>query len=135
MNNTVVAYDQEIDYSAFAVLTESIEHFLMHGQTEINTNRVGLQRPEKEIRVLFQVDEYHLAQGLRIEITHEDNIYFAKNDLFNVWGDGETLEEAINSLERFLLYDFKSYSNTPEEKLDYFAKIERQRYRWLFQVA
>jgi len=85
--------------------------------------------------ILTQVGKHALAYRLLVTIERKANMFFARNDLLNVWGDGDTQEEALESLERFLLHDFMTYLKTPEKELDCFAKIELQRYKQLFQVA
>ena len=85
--------------------------------------------PLTELRILTKVGKFRLKRRLSITITQDGGLFFAENQELNLWGEGSTSEEAILSLERFFLYDLKSYLKTPPEKMDYYAAQELMRYK------
>lgn len=88
-----------------------------------------------EIRIINKIGKYNLAWPIILTITYENDLIFIESETPNLWGEGESIEDAIRSYENFFLYDFESYKNTPKEKLDYFAQQELNLYRALLNIS
>jgi len=78
--------------------------------------------------IITNIGKYKLNRYLLLEVDCEDGMFFVENREFNLWGEGDSLDQAINSFNDFFLYDLKSYLNTPENKMDYFARQELKKY-------
>jgi len=83
----------------------------------------------RDICIITNIGKYSLNRYLLLEVDYEDGIFFVENREFNLWGEGASLNQAINSFKDFFLYDLKSYLNTPEKKMDYFARQKLKKYK------
>ena len=81
-----------------------------------------------DICIITSIGKYSLNHYLFLDVDYEDGMFFVENREFNLWGEGDSLDQAINSFKDFFLYDLKSYLNTPENKMDYFARQELKKY-------
>ena len=86
-----------------------------------------------DICIIKNVGMYSLNRYLILEVRYENEIVFVENREFNLWGEGNSLDDAINSFKDFFLYDLNSYLNTTEEKMDYFAQQEQKKYKSIIQ--
>ncbi len=82
-----------------------------------------------DICIIKSIGKYSLNRYLFLDVNYEDGMFFVENREFNLWGEGDSLDQAINSFKDFFLYDLKSYLNTPENKMDYFARQELKKYK------
>jgi hypothetical protein len=82
-----------------------------------------------DICIITSIGRYSLNRYLFLDVDYEDGMFFVENREFNLWGEGDSLDHAINSFKDFFLYDLKSYLNTPENKMDYFARQELKKYK------
>ena len=82
-----------------------------------------------EIVIIRNIRNYSLAWPLILTVTYENDLVFVESEMPNIWGEGDTLEEAKQSFEDFFLYEFESYKNTPIEKMDFFAQEELKLYK------
>jgi len=83
----------------------------------------------RDMCIIRNIGKYSLNRYLLLEVEYEDGTFFVENREFNLWGEGDSLDQAINSFKDFFLYDLKSYLNTPENKMDYFARQELKKYK------
>jgi len=86
-----------------------------------------------DICIITNIGKYRLNRYLILEVRYEDEIIFVENREFNLWGEGNSLDDAINSFKDFFLYDLNSYLNTTREKMDYFAQQEQKKYKSIIQ--
>lgn len=87
------------------------------------------------VMIIRKIRNYSLTWPLILTITYENNLVFVENEMPNIWGEGDTLEEAKKSFEHYFLYEFESYKNTPLEKMDYFAQEELKLYKALLGIS
>jgi len=86
-----------------------------------------------DICIITSIGKYSLNHYLFLDVDYEDGMFFVENREFNLWGEGDSLDQAINSFKKFFLYDLKSYLNTPENKMDYFAQQKKKQYKSIIQ--
>jgi len=74
---------------------------------------------------VFSIDRIEnriLNNSIFLTVRNEDNIFIVENEELNLWGDGDTLDEAIVNFEKFFIYDYKTYQKAKPTKLDDCAK-------------
>ena len=123
---------QEYCYTSMSASSQRLK--LEFDPARVEFNRITSSQstsPFTELHLLTKIGKYRLKRRLRVTITREGDLFFVENQELNLWGDGTTPEEAIESFERFFLYDLRSYMQTPVEKMDYFATQELMRYKSL----
>lgn len=87
-----------------------------------------------DVFLLSRVKNRPLRHAIMLTVAHEENLIVVESQTPKIWGEGETLEEAIKSYEDFFMYDLKSYLNTPIEKMDFFARQELKLYKDLLNI-
>lgn len=93
----------------------------------------GILSPE--IKIIRKVDNNELEIPLMLTVSYRRNSVFIENEYLNLWGEGDSVEEAIKSFEDFFLYDFESYKDTPVEKMDILAQEKLRRYKYLLKIS
>jgi len=88
-----------------------------------------------EIKIIRKVDSYELEIPLMLMVSYRGNLVFVEDEYLNIWGEGDTIEQAIKSFENFFLYDFKSYMDTPPNRMDLFAQEKLKYYKYLLKIA
>lgn len=88
-----------------------------------------------EIKIIDQIRDYKLAWSLILTINYEDDLVFIKEETLNIWCEGDTLEEVLEDFEDFFLYDFESYKNMPEGKMDVSARNALKLYQALLKKS
>lgn len=88
-----------------------------------------------EIRIVRKIRTYRLAWSLILSVSYEDDLVFVDSEVPNIWGEGDTLEEAIKSYEDYFFYEFDSYKDTPSEEMDFFARQELKLYKALLNIS
>lgn len=88
-----------------------------------------------EIEIIRKIRNYSLAWPLILTVTYENDLVFIESEMPNIWGEGDTLEEAKQSFEHYFLYEFESYKNAPIEKMDHFAQEELKLYKALLGIS
>jgi hypothetical protein len=88
-----------------------------------------------EFQIVRKIKNYRLAWPLILSVSYEDDLVFVESEMPNLWGEGSTEEEALKSYEDYFIYDFKSYKNIPQEKLDFFARQEFKLYKALLNIS
>jgi hypothetical protein len=89
----------------------------------------------REIKIIRKVENYELEIPLMLTVSYRDNLIFVENEFLNLWGEGDSIEEAIKSFENFFLYDFKSYMDTPPNRMDLFAQEKLKYYKYLLKIT
>lgn len=69
-----------------------------------------------------QTDKIKLKKPLPVVIEKADKFFSIYNDELNISDLGESKKEAVNNFIDFLVKDYLTYKNTPEEKLSEGAK-------------
>jgi len=130
--------NEVIEQYEFPILEESDAYLKIAEEVKSSSIIYKYENLEKkyvssDICIIQDVGKYNLNRYLILEVNYEDEIVFVENREFNLWGEGDNLDDAINSFKDFFLYDLKSYLKTPEEKMDFFAKQEQKKYISIIQ--
>lgn len=87
-----------------------------------------------DICLVTKIGKYNLSRFLMLTAIYEGGLVFVENQEFNIWGEGKTLDGAIKSFEEFFLYDFKSYKNITEKKMDFAARRQLKSYKEILNI-
>jgi len=85
--------------------------------------------------IITQIGEHKLNRSLILTVVYEGGLVFVENEEFNIWGEGNSLEEATESFEDFFLYDLELYKNTPLESMDFFARQNYKLYESIIDIS
>jgi len=81
--------------------------------------------------LLEQIGDRHLNRRLALTINYEREFVFVENQEFNLWGEGKTLDQAIEDFEDFFLHDLEAYLRTPPDMMDFYARQRLKLYHEL----
>lgn len=97
-----------------------IQKNIIQYSTDINVFS-GVAMPKyyknkNEIKILDHL--YKFEYNFIYSITKEDDCIIAENEYFNIFGYGDTIEEAENELFEYINYLWESYVEDSDENLD-----------------
>lgn len=97
-------------------------------------NILGGER-SSEIKVLRKIEDYSLEIPIILSVSYQEDSVFVEDEYLNLWGEGDSIEEAIKSFEDFFLYDFESYKDTPLDRMDFYAQEKLRYYKYLLKIT
>ncbi|MBA7655657.1 MAG: hypothetical protein GH143_02210 [Calditrichaeota bacterium] len=81
---------------------------------------------------LSEIGPHKLKWPIVIEVYKVNNIYIAEDHEFNLWGDGTTIDEAIDSIQAFFSHEYQRYIDIPDDRMDLLARREKSKYiQWV----
>ncbi len=80
---------------------------------------------------VFSLDhpDYELTRPLIVHVQYGDHVFYATEETFGASGLGNTIEQAVADLKKFLVEDYLSYRSTPEDHLSEGALELLQQYQ------
>lgn len=102
---------------------------------DLTLNFSLMEKLYRDIWIIKKIGKYNLSRYLILSVSYEEDLFFVENREFNIWGDGETLNQAFKSFEDFFLYDLMSYLKTSPKDMDYFACQELRRYKDILNIS
>lgn len=97
--------------------------------TKADTNSSPATLPERKIFLFGKIiDDLYITQFLPITIEKSDDLYIASDDIFGVYGDGDTEGEAledyrISLLDYYQLVEIQGYKDDQNQALFHHLKL------------
>ncbi len=131
-NKEIITYEMP----AFKITESWIKNvsFKESESLDLTFNIPTLEYTHNDNWIIEKIGNYNLARYLILTVSYEENLFFVENEEFNIWGDGNTLDQAFTSFENFFLYDLNSYLTTPLENMDIFARQELKKYKSILNI-
>jgi hypothetical protein len=92
------------------------------------------KKSSESLCFVYKILDYVLTRPLRLSVSYKDDGIMLENFEFDLWGYGETFDDAYASFVDFFKYDIESYKNTPTMEMDFFAQLEWMRYKSLLGI-